>query len=120
MPSQNISDLKSALNSIQSLDRSSLRAAVAREALDYDNPATFFSDLQSHGCVSGLVNSLIYYTDTHAFYDKHYDAIETLRNEFEEDLGEPLMIKGDLKNSLAWFAFEQTAYQMACELGINI
>lgn len=120
MPSQNTSDLRTALQSIIYTDTSSLRAAVAREALDYNDPATFFSDLLSHGCISGLVSSLIYYTDTHAFFDKHYDAIETLRDAYEDQLGEPLTIKGDLKNTLAWFAFEQTAYDMAGELGINV
>jgi len=30
-----------------------------------------------------------------------------------------LTIKGDLKNYLAWFAFEEVAYQMAEELGFE-
>jgi len=30
----------------------------------------------------------------------------------EESTGEPLQIKNDLKNFLAWFAFEQVAYEL--------
>ena len=32
-----------------------IAAAVAQEALDYDNPARFFEDLAQHGCISGMV-----------------------------------------------------------------
>jgi len=90
----------------------SIKAAVAQEALEYDDPQSFFEDLQQHGCISGLVSSLIYYQDTHAFYDKHYSEIEELRTEYEEATGEPLHINNDLKNVLTWFAFEQVAYQL--------
>jgi len=62
-----------------------------------------------------MVGKLIYYKDTHAFYDKYYAEIEVLREEYEELIGEPLNIKNDLKNFLAWFAFEQVAYQLANE-----
>ena len=90
-----------------------LRAEVAAEALEYDNIENFFTDLLSHGCQSGMVSSLIYYTDTHAFYDKHYDEIEALREELEEAFGEPLRVNGDLKNWYAWMAFEETARRLA-------
>ena len=63
-----------------------------------------------------MVSSLIYYTDTHAFFDKHYDEIEEMREEFEDGTGQPLTIKGDLKNFLVWFAFEEVAYRIAVEL----
>lgn len=91
----------------------SIKSAVAQEALDYDDPQSFFNDLLQHGCISGMVSQLIYYTDTHAFYDKHYEEIEELRAEYEESTGEPLQISNDLKNYLAWFAFEQVAYQLS-------
>ena len=62
---------------------------------------------------------MVYYSDTHAFFDKHYDEIEELRDDWEDSVGQPLAIKGDLKNFLAWFAFEEVAYQMAEELGFE-
>ena len=67
-----------------------------------------------------MVGSLIYYSDTHAFFDTHYDQVEELREEFEDSIGEPFPIKRDLKNNLAWFTFEQVAYTMANELEMEI
>jgi len=112
--------LKSALQDILQSKPNSLQAAVAREALDHEDIACFFSDLLQHGCVSGMIGSLIYYTDTHKFFDTHYDAIEELRMNYQENIGEPLEIKDNLKNFLAWYAFEETAYQMALELGLEV
>ena len=90
----------------------SIKAEVAEEALEHEDPQTFFKDLLQHGCISGMVTKLIYYKDTHDFYDKHYTEIEELREEYEESTGECLPIKNDLKNFLAWFAFEQVAYRL--------
>lgn len=102
--------------------------SIARDVLgtvlyDATNDAeveTWFKDLLSHGCSSGMISHLIYYKDTHAFFDKHYDEIEDLRNDFEESIGAPLEIKHDLKNFLAWFAFEQIAHQLAEKLGLDL
>ena len=65
-----------------------------------------------------MVSGLIWYTDTHRFFDKHYHAIEELREDFEESIGVPLSVKGDLKNHLAWFAFEEVASRIASEWDI--
>ncbi len=91
-----------------------IRAFVAQEALDYaDNPIQMFIDLSNCGCQGGTIGSLIYYADTHAFFDCYYDEIEELREDYENNTGESLRINSDLKNFLAWFAFEEAAYQMA-------
>lgn len=77
----------------------SLRAEVAREAVNYEGDlATFFSDLPTYDCQSGMISSLIYYRDTHAFYDTSYAEIEALRETLEDAFGELLRPKGDLKN----------------------
>lgn len=90
-----------------------LKVAVAQEALDHDDIICFFQDLLKHGCVSGMVTSLIYYSDTHKFFDMHYHEIEELRQEYEETTGCIIDVKNnDLKNTLAWFAFEETAYRL--------
>ena len=89
-----------------------IAAAVAQEALDYDNPARFFEDLAQNGCISGMVWSLIYYHDTHAFFDKHYHEIEEIRLQIADDIGIILETSGDLKNHLAWLAFEYRASQL--------
>ncbi len=94
----------------------SIQAAVAVEALDYHQISHFFQDLGQHGCISGMVGSLIYYRDTHAFYDTHYHDIEELRHDYEEEMGQPITTDCDWKNHMAWFAFEWVAYQMYAEL----
>lgn len=78
----------------------SIKAAVAHEALDYDTIEAFFSDLLQHGCQSGMIGSLIYYSDTHKFFDTHYDEIEDLRYELEQSLGEALQPKGGYEISI--------------------
>jgi hypothetical protein len=108
------------LQAIANEHEASIRKEVAKEALEYGDVACFFSDLARCGCVSWFIGSLIYYTDTHHFYDQHYDEIEDLRVEYEENIGMPIVIKGDLKNFFAWFAFEETAYQLSIELGLEI
>lgn len=111
--------LKNYLKHIIKSDPDTLRSAVAIEALNYGGDiASFFSDLLNHGCQSGMIGSLIYYCDTHKFYDKHYYEIETLREQLEDSLGEPLRPKGDLKNWFAWMAFEETAQEVAEDIDL--
>lgn len=101
---------KGVLSQIVRSHPNSLRAKVAAEALEYgEDIEGFFHYLSMYGCQSGMIGSLIYYRDTHAFYDAHYEEIEELRFQLEDDFGEPLQPKGDLKNWYAWMAFEETA-----------
>jgi len=113
-------ELKKALQTIiEKSPEISLEKEVATEALEYGNISNFFSDLSRFGCVSGMISNLIYYTDSHEFFDTHYDQIEELRREFEDNTGIQINIKGDLKNDFAWFAFEITASRMTTELGLD-
>ena len=101
-----------------------IKSEVANDVLDYydnnENIKGFFEDLLTHGCQSGMIPGLVYYTDTHKFFDKHYEEIEDLRYEYEQDFGEPLKANGDLKNWFAWFGYEETARKLAEELEIEI
>ena len=99
-----------------------IEKAVVEEVLDcdYENIQDFFSDLFTHGCISGMIGSLIYYTDTHSFYDTHYHQIEEIRNEYEDSIGSPFTIKHDLKNDFAWFAFEEVTRHIANDLELEI
>lgn len=99
-----------------------IRRTVIEEALTHDNPEMFFKDLSSHGCVSGMVNFLICYKDTHKFFNDHYDEIEELRQEYEQNNGTKLEIPSDsdLSNWLAWWAFEEVSYQIAQELELEL
>lgn len=112
--------LKNKLQEIANQKENSIEKQVAIEALEYDEIKNFFSDMMNHGCITGMVGSLIYYADTNAFFDTHYSQIEDLRSYFEDEMGGKIKIIGDLKNTLAWFGFEETAYKMAQELGLEI
>ena len=99
---------------------SSLKGRVASEILE--NVSTdqevkdFFQNLIWHGCVSGMIGSLVYYADTHKFFDEFYEDIEDLRCEYEDEFCSPLKINGDLKNWLAWFGFEEMARKIYDEI----
>ena len=45
---------------------------------DYDDKAYIFRDVLEHGCVSGIVGELIYYSDTVAFYKRYQTEINEL------------------------------------------
>lgn len=102
----------------------SIKKAVAIEILSDaqtdEDVINFLKDLQNYGCQSGMVSSLIYYSQTHAFFDTHYSEIEDLRQDYKDSCGIDIPIKYDLKNTLSWFAFEEVAYQLANELEIEL
>ncbi len=83
-----------------------------------DNLKSAFSDLLHYGSNNGSIARLIYYVDTHAFFDTHYDEIEELRNE-HETFDEPIIIKGDLKDYMARFGYETVARKLADTLFPN-
>lgn len=76
-----------------------------------ENP-TWVDDLLQYGCQSGMVGELVYYNQTHEWFDTYYNEIMELVEEYEEMTGEKLHWEGDLKNWLAWFSFEQTVRRM--------
>lgn len=82
--------------------------AIIDEQGDKDEQKTYMKDVMQHGCVSGMVGELIYYNDTHKWYDTYYADIEELREELEDSMGESLKPDGDLKNWFAWLSFEET------------
>lgn len=110
------------LKEIVTANENNIKALVAKEDLDYtsEHITSFFNDLFRYGCISGMISSLIYYVDTHKFYDTFYYEIEELRQNYEENMDYPLTIQGDLKNFMAWWSFEYTAYQLANELGLEV
>ncbi len=112
--------IKKQLQDIINQNPMSLRSEVAQEALkDESQIENFFKDITQYGCSGGMVNKLIYYYDTHKFYDTYYEEIEELRFELEESMGTFLHPQGDLKNWYAWMAFEETARVIASELEIE-
>ena len=115
-----------------------LEKAVRNAVLDQTAPDEvegWLNDLMEHGCQCGMVSGLVYYDDTAAFYNRHKDDINTLLSETLESTGfksahdvfgnklqesDPLFLGTHNQNLMAWFAFEETARKLACEIGIEI
>ena len=101
-------------------NQDNITQAVIDEALGYHSPKEFFQDLLQYGCQSWIVSSLIYYKDTHEFYEKHYDEIEDIRCQLEDDGIEVNIPEcSDLKNFYAWLSFEQRAYEIQDSLEMD-
>jgi len=90
---------------------------------DYDNKKAIFTDVLNHGCQSGIVGDLIYYSDTMKFFKKYREEIASLvydtmvgtglysfkelfGNKYDEE--DPLFHDCTNQNLLAWFGFEET------------
>ena len=76
----------------------------------------YIYDVFYGGCESGVVSGLIYYSDIHAFADKYWSEIEGMRWEYEQSTGTNILCRdeiSDVKNLLAWFAYEETLRQVA-------
>ncbi|MBL7799824.1 MAG: hypothetical protein JNL95_03785 [Chitinophagales bacterium] len=115
--------LITSLQTIASKEEQTIEKYVAEKALGYceKHPENFFSDILTYGCASGMVSGLVYYADTHTFFDTYYEEIEALRMEYESSTGCQINLQDvDLKNTLAWFAFEQIAYNLAHKLELGL
>ena len=69
-----------------------------------DEVQSLLEEIQEHGCSSGVVPSMIYYSYKEKFFDKYSNEIFELYNDFKEETGYTLSTID--KNSLAWFSYE--------------
>jgi hypothetical protein len=96
---------------------------VIDEWNDYNDKKHIFTDVLYHGCQSGMVGFLIWYSDTTAFYKRYIEEINTLLYNIQSSTGlygmkdlfgkkwdeeDPLVIEDYNQNLLAWFGFEET------------
>ena len=93
------------------------------------NEEIHLEDVIEHGCVSGCVSSLIYYSDTVKFYDKFEDEIWNMLEEDTNQFGNDNILQtisqfngarnvGSLdqfKNLLAWYSVEETCRKILDE-----
>jgi len=99
------------------------------------NVEEYLNDLFRSGCQSGMVNCLIYYTDTIKWYKTYIDEINQLLKDTMDSLGiydipnifgklwdqeDPLCLDTHNQNLLAWFSFEETARALAERSSIEI
>lgn len=98
--------------------KDTMRRFVLDDILNEEEPLAYIQDVLSHGCQSGIVSGLIYYKDTHNFFDKYYGEIQDCIIDLQEMIGEPidLLKSGDIKNHCAWLAYEETVRTIAGEI----
>jgi hypothetical protein len=115
------------------LERSTL--AIIKSNIEKGYEESFFNDLVQHGCVSGMVGGMIYYCETSKFFEKNKDEIsKMLSNTLSEcglncaselfgdkfDTDDFLCTEQTNQNLLAWFGFEETARNIANNLGMEV
>jgi len=119
---------------------SPLKAAVIKilkdKASDYKmNYQSLAKDILYGGLQSGIINELIYYTDTIAWYKKYKKNISYMLWETMQSLGadspadvfgrnwdksDPFAEDTHNQNLLAWYSFEETTREIADRLGYEI
>ena len=96
---------------------------VIGEWNNYDDKKHIFTDVLYHGCQSGMVGFLIWYSDTVRFYKQYKSEIDEMLYELMSETGiyslpelfgdkwdkeDPLGNSDFNMNLLAWFGFEET------------
>ena len=112
-------ELKQRLHYIALNEPNSIKAFVAKEALQSKNIPSFFKRLQQDSCISGMISSLNHFEQTHTFFENYYDDIEHLRFKHTQKTLTYLQQPYDLKTLMVWFAVEQTALLLSEELGVT-
>lgn len=123
------------LSNAQTKLEKAVQVQVNRLAANYDDGVEgFIKDLMYGGCASGLVGSMIYYTDTIKFYKRHANEIDAMLKESMSECGikspaelfgdkwdndDPLARDTQNQNLLAWYGFEETARNLASQAGID-
>lgn len=79
-----------------------------------DKLKSFFNDLQHGGCSSGMIGEFIYNSDCKEFYIKHIDDLESMKEDLDEQLGEPVTNRQGLPHYtfLCWLCFEEYCYDL--------
>ena len=118
-----INDFLEGLKGYNNLKNYVLDYYIGNDYEDYDSLIRDMEDLQSYGCISGMIGSLIYYDYTTKFFDKYKEEINDMLKDtlwgtglsMEElfgdkyDRDDPLVLDYSNKNLLAWYGFEETS-----------
>ena len=133
-----IDELQEAIDDFKNIDK--LHEAVVDSIIDdsesyngdteIDKIKARCEDIMNHGLVTGMVSSLVYYSDTVAFYNQYEDELYDLIDNYGPD--EFLdMIKGTVnsteillncdtaKNWIVWRAYEEITYQFSNVIGLE-
>ena len=105
-----------------STEEQGIRLFVINDLLDIsDNDEEiidYISEILTHGCISGMVTSLITYNDTENFTRKYLNEVLGILDNLIQEIGNPAFVIDS--NSLAWLAYEETLKQLVLDLDLNI
>ena len=86
--------------------KNAMYIAVADDLLQQttEDLSIHIKEILEYGCISGIVNSQIYYSDTKKFFQKYFEEIfeEIENNEYEYNT------KNLDFNDLSWYGYEST------------
>lgn len=87
---------------------------VLEKIADYEDPKSFFEDLQYGGCISGMISEFIYNADCKKFYIEHIDDLEWMRKDMEDGLGEAIKNRHDFPHYvfMCHLCFEEYCYNL--------
>lgn len=106
----------------ESIEATGVKLFVINDLLDVsDNDeeiVTYISDVLNHGCVCGVVTSLITYNDTENFTRNYLNEVLEILDNLIQEIGEPAFTIDS--NNLAWLAYEETLRQLILELDLDI
>jgi len=95
----------------------------ARILKDADGDIDYIRTAAENGCQGGNCANLIMYSETHAFYAEFAEEIDEILEEIQENTGVSLFESDyyrkngyDLRNYLAWAAYEIEAQKIMAEL----
>ena len=80
----------------------------------------YIIDITKYGCISGIVSSLIYYSDTVRFFNNYRQEILTMLTDPDKNIYSEYTYLLDQKkysvsekNDLSWFAYDNTVIRIA-------
>lgn len=94
--------------------KADIMARVAKDALNHgDEAMAYLKDVVNNGCMSGSCTDLIFMPSTHEFYNQYKYECEEIFHAYERETGEGFKFEGrDIRNTLAWMAYEERARQL--------
>lgn len=106
------------LREIVNSNSNTIKTFVAKEALAYHRRdiKTFFVKLYHN---DPILSELLCEGASDEFFDTYYLQIKKLKDDYEITNDQSLIMKGNSKDDLSWFAYRQTALRLAKELGFK-
>ena len=103
-----LSLMNSIVNNTEGLRKEVAEIIVDEAGENNEEIVAYLENVTTYGCVNGTVSSLIYYSDTEAFFDRHADECLEIASNYI-DMCDGRVTFELTRNNLAWIAFETVA-----------